>query len=236
MKPVAIFRCANGDGPGMFAEFLDLNKISWVLYALDKNELVPKSSKDFSGIAIMGGPMSVNDDIAWIPDILNLIRDAISNDVPVIGHCLGGQLISKALGGTVVDNTVKEIGWNPVYVEDTETAKNWLGEDLKNFTTFQWHQQTFSIPDNAERILYGDTCANQAFVVNNKHLAMQCHVEMTDLIINHWCTGGITEINESLNSPAVQSVEDIKKEIPNLLPSLTKVAFRLYLRWIKGLQ
>lgn len=236
MNPVAVFRCANGDGPGRFAEFLNENKIPWVLFALDKNELVPNSAKSFSGIAVMGGPMSANDDLPWIPPLLDLMRDAVNNDIPVIGHCLGGQLLSRALGGTVTENSVKEIGWNYVEVEDNDVARTWFGNDLKNFTTFQWHKDTFSIPPNAQRILKGQHCSNQAYVVSNKHLGMQCHVEMTNSIINRWCETGVNEINESLNSPAVQSVEDIVKQTSTLLPSLTKVAITLYSQWIKGLK
>lgn len=236
MQPVAVFRCAPGDGPGKFAEFLDENKIPWILVALDKNEQVPSTSTNFSGIAVMGGPMSANDDLPWIPPLLNLMRDAVNNDVPVIGHCLGGQLLSRALGGTVTENSVKEIGWNNVEVEDNEIAKTWFGSDLKNFTTFQWHKDTFTIPDSAVRILKGQHCANQAYVVGNKHLGMQCHVEMTNSIVHRWCETGVGEINESLNSPAVQSVESIVKNTSNLLPLLTNVAIRLYTHWIKGLK
>lgn len=236
MHPIALFRCAPGDGPGRFAEFLDERKIPWILFALDSNESVPVSAKTFSGIAIMGGPMSANDDLIWIPQILNLIKDAVDSDIPVIGHCLGGQLLSKALGGVVTENPVKEIGWNTVDVEDNHVAKIWLGEYLKSFTTFQWHQDTFTIPPNADRILTGRYCSNQAYVVNNKHLGMQCHVEITNSIIKRWCETGVSEINESKNSPAVQSVEEIIKNTPKFLPILTNIAISLYSQWIKGLK
>lgn len=76
----------------------------------------------------MGGPMSVNDDLPWIDPELTLIRQAVANDIPVLGHCLGGQLISKALGGVVGKNPVKEIGWGEVSVADNPVAREWFGE------------------------------------------------------------------------------------------------------------
>ena len=68
---------------------------------LDSGEPVPKKARDYAGLAFMGGPMSVNDPLPWVPQVLEFIREAVRKDVPVIGHCLGGQLMSKALGGSV---------------------------------------------------------------------------------------------------------------------------------------
>lgn len=107
MKPVAIFRHSSTDGPGYFAAYLDRRRIPWRLMKLDQGEVVPADPRSFSGLGFMGGPMSVNDDLPWIAPVLQLIRNAVREDVPVIGHCLGGQLMSKALGGAVSSNRVK---------------------------------------------------------------------------------------------------------------------------------
>src|SRR6185503_3931735 len=104
MKPVAIFRSAPTEGPGYFATYLERRSIPWKLVALDKGEAVPRDARRFSGLVFMGGPMSVNDDLPWIIPALELVRDAVRKDVPVLGHCLGGQLMSKAFGGTVRAN------------------------------------------------------------------------------------------------------------------------------------
>jgi GMP synthase-like glutamine amidotransferase len=76
----------------------------------------------------MGGPMSVNDDLPWIPPSLELIRAADAAGIPVIGHCLGGQLMAKAFGGTVGRNPVKEIGWGEVAATGAPEAADWLGD------------------------------------------------------------------------------------------------------------
>ena len=207
----------------------------WTLVKLDQNERVPETAEGFSGLGFMGGPMSANDDLPWTNPVLNLMRDAVQREVPVIGHCLGGQLLSRSLGGEVTRNPVKEIGWNRIHAEDTPLAREWLG-DLKDFVTFQWHGETFSIPDRAERILTGPHCGNQGYVVDGRHLGMQCHVEVTAEIIASWCELGWEEIEENLDSPCVMPVEKIKALMPERLAPLGATAERLYTRWMKGLK
>src|SRR6478609_12243802 len=116
-----------------------MNGVDWSLVPLDEGEPVPADPEAFAGLAFMGGPMSANDELPWTQPVLALMRDAVSRGVPVIGHCLGGQMLSRALGGRVSVNPVKEIGWNPVEVDDNPTAREWFGPDLPAFTTFQWH-------------------------------------------------------------------------------------------------
>jgi GMP synthase-like glutamine amidotransferase len=236
MKPVAIFRHAPTEGPGYFATFLDGHRIAWRLVKLDEGEAVPGSAREFAGLAFMGGPMSVNDGLPWIDPVLALIRDAVAHKVPVIGHCLGGQLLSKALGGVVTPNPVREIGWNRVEVEDSPEGREWFGGDMRAFITFQWHGETFTIPPAGNRILRGELCANQAYVVDALHLGMQCHVEMTPELIRTWCATGAGEIEEHRSSPAVQDAGTIEVETPARLPVLNDIAGRLYTRWIAGLK
>ncbi|HUP28969.1 MAG TPA: type 1 glutamine amidotransferase, partial [Usitatibacter sp.] len=146
------------------------------------------------------------------------------------------QLMSRALGGEVKKNPVKEIGWNPVRIEDTPTARRWFGEDLAGFTTFQWHGETFSIPPGGERILTGPHCANQAYVVGDRHLGLQCHIEMTPEMIASWLESAADEVAESLSSPAVQDARTIQSQIPQNLAKLSATADRLYMRWISNLR
>ena len=236
MKPVAVFRFSDTEGPGHFATFLDANRVPWKLVKLDEGDAVPASSEAFAGLAFMGGPMSANDELPWTQPVLALMRDARARGVPMIGHCLGGQMMSRALGGQVSRNPVKEIGWNPVKVEDSAAAREWFGSDLPEFTTFQWHGDTFTIPPGGERILTGMHCPNQAYVVDDRHLGMQCHVEMTPAMIADWLRDGARELQESLASPAVQPPERITGEMARKLPDLSRMAERLYKRWARNLR
>jgi GMP synthase-like glutamine amidotransferase len=233
MKPVAIFRSARTEGPGYFATYLERRSISWKLIALDEGAAVPRDARRFSGLVFMGGPMSVNDDLPWIIPALELVRDAVSKDVPVLGHCLGGQLMSRAFGGVVGASKVKEIGWGEVRVADNGVARAWLG-GVPAFESFHWHGETFSIPPGATRILEGEHCANQAFAIG-RHLGMQCHVEMTEELVNTWLETGRREIDESRSSPGVQRPEEIRNDLEGRLGRLHDVASTLYDRWTEGL-
>ena len=232
MKPVAVFRHVSHEGPGHLGDFLDASGIPWQLIAVDRGEAIPDSPSAYSGLVFMGGPMSVNDDLPWIPLSLELIRRAVAADIPVLGHCLGGQLIAKALGGAVTRNPVKEIGWGKAQVTATPEASVWFGE-VRAFPAFHWHGETFSIPDGAVRILETPHCAQQGFALG-KHLALQCHVEMTAEMIARWCHVGADEI-AATDSPGVQSPAAILAGIEANLPAMSAVADRLYGHWLEGL-
>ena len=235
MKPVAIFRHSPTEGPGYFATYLESRDVPWRLIAVDRGEAVPPRAEAFSGLVFMGGPMSVNDDLPWIAQVLELIRKAVAADVPVLGHCLGGQLMAKALGGSVGRNTVKEIGWGEIEVADNSEAKAWFGPELKRFESFHWHGETFTIPPGAVRIMGNRNCENQGFVAG-KNLGMQCHVEMTEQLIDSWCESGANEIAASNASPAVQSAGQMKNNMQEKIVAMRQVTNRLYDHWVKGLR
>ena len=230
-KPVAIFRHSVSEGAGYFATFLDAHRIPWTLIRIDAGEPVPASPRAYGGLCFMGGPMSVNDDLPWIPDVLDLICTAVKRDIPVIGHCLGGQLMSKALGGTISRNPVKEIGWGQVQLA-SPAAHEWLG-NVAGFESFHWHGETFSIPQGATRILESAYCPNQAFVMG-PHLGMQCHVEMTEEMIRAWCAQW--EQEKAKPRPSVQLPEQIVEHMTTKVAALHNVADKLYTRWITGLK
>ncbi|WP_153112057.1 type 1 glutamine amidotransferase [Propionivibrio limicola] len=238
MKPVVIFRHTRTEGPGYFATFLEKHSIPWKLIAIDQGESVPACADEFSGLCLMGGTISVNDPLPWIDEMCALIRQAIAANIPVLGHCLGGQLISKALGGQVTKNPVKELGWGTATVENNEVAQHWLGDNIAPAgiaTVFQWHGETFTIPPGASRILSGKHCANQMFVIG-PHLGMQCHVEMTPEMISTWCNGWNNETRGLASlPPSVQTPDEMQSETTDRLPAMRRVADQLYGQWIKGL-
>jgi GMP synthase-like glutamine amidotransferase len=166
--------------------------------------------------------------------LLALIRQAVAADVPVIGHCLGGQLMAKALGGSVSANPVKEIGWGDVRVTDAAAARSWLGDSPNAMPAFHWHGETFTLPPGATRILDSAWCANQAYVLHDRHIGMQCHVEMTPDLIASWCDNGAAEIAAS-DSPGVQSPGTIRAEMAERITPLHQLADKIYSRWIQGL-
>ena len=229
MKPIAIFRLYKIEGPGYFATFLDSHSIPWKLIKIDDGENFPRSPKHFSGLVFMGGAMSANDNLPWISGALALIRQAVRYNIPVLGHCLGGQLMSKALGGQVSRSTIKEIGWGKVVVADNPIASKWFG-NLYDFESFHWHGESFTLPDGSTRLLSSKFCENQAFAIG-AHLGMQCHLEMTEKMVKTWYEAGAGEIASS-SGPAVQSLEAVQKNLANRISALNRVARHLYSKWI----
>jgi GMP synthase-like glutamine amidotransferase len=230
MNPVAIFRFSPTDGPGHFAVWLNAQGISWTLFALDRGDVVPADPRVFAGVGMMGGPMSANDDLPWNAPLLNLLRNAVAADVPVIGHCLGGQLFAKALGAGVTRTATPEIGWGEVSAPGP-AARAWFG-GRDRFTTFQWHYDVFALPPGAARALTNAFNPEQAFVLG-KHIGFQCHIEMTREMVETWCRTGADELPVQ-SSGARQSKADILDDDARLA-ELTRVADDVYARWAQGL-
>ena len=232
MKPIAIFRHLECEGPGYFADFLDQHDLPHTLIRIDQNDPVPSSIEDYSALVFMGGPMSVNDDLPWIAKELTLIQQAAKQEMPMLGHCLGGQLIAKALGGMITENPVKEIGWHSVTRKQNATADDWLTALPNDFEVFHWHGETFSIPQGASLLLSSQYCENQAFAMGNT-LALQCHVEMTTPMVKKW----VAEYADELNTPSesLQAGELILQNLEAKINQLKPLADKLYQRWIQAL-
>jgi GMP synthase-like glutamine amidotransferase len=244
MKPVAVVQHSPEAGPGYFAAWLAQQRIDMRLIRIDQGETVPARADAFSGLCFMGGPMSVNDPLPWIAQELALIRNADARGIPVVGHCLGGQLLARALGGTVTRNPVKEIGWGRLRVTDADTARTWLGPgqtDEPEF--FQWHGDAFSLPPGAVNFLASDLCANQAFVIERRgyaHLGLQFHCEMTPALVKEWATDpeGVAEIIEERHrtgGPGVADPDAMLRELDSRTRRMNALAGRLYERWARGL-
>jgi GMP synthase-like glutamine amidotransferase len=232
MLPVAIFRFSPTEGPGYFGEWLDAHGLPQRLIALDEGASVPPNAGAFAGIAMMGGPMSANDDLPWSVPLMELIRGALKDDVPVLGHCLGGQLLAKALGARVTRAKTPEIGWGEVRVPLGRTARMWFG-GREAFTTFQWHYDIFALPPGAKRVLTNAHNPDQAYVFG-KSVGLQCHIEMTRPMVETWARTGARELPESTRGPT-QSQSDMLLDLDSKLASLSRVADDVYTRWARGL-
>ena len=233
MKPVAIFRFSPGDEPGRFAQWLDAHRRPWRLIALHAGEPVPERADAFAGIGMMGGPMSVNDSLPWVAPMEALLRDAVDRRVPVIGHCLGGQLLAKALGGKVGKARTTEIGWIDVEASDNDAANEWFGGRGK-FTTFEWHYESFTLPPGSDRVLTNAFNENQAYVVDGRHIGFQGHIEMTAEIARSWIALSSDELPQQ-PTPSTQPASEILRDLETRVGALNTVADAVYARWARNL-
>lgn len=158
-------------------------------------------------LVIMGGPMSVNDDVDWIEFERDLIKELAQRDVPMFGACFGAQQLSKAFGGKITTSPVKEVGWAPVYLKSD--VIDGIPVEL---TAMHWHGETFEIPDNAELLFSSELLSNQGFVIGHRIVGLQFHFELQTDNVREIVTNDFNYIDGSIFK---QTKEDIlAREVP----------------------
>ena len=146
---------------------------------------VPQACDDYSGVVILGGPMAAYDDLSYLHKEQNLIRSAMRSDIPLLGICLGSQLIAQAAGGRVFKGSKKEIGWHDIMLTGTGHSDVFRGIDKeKRARVFQWHGDTYDLPANA-KLLAKNELYPQAFRVGSA-VGIQFHLEVDQQLINRW--------------------------------------------------
>ncbi|WP_083239039.1 type 1 glutamine amidotransferase [Methyloceanibacter superfactus] len=184
-------------------------------------------------MVFLGGTMSVNDPLPWIEDELSLIRQGQARGMPMLGHCLGSQLISKALGGTVAPMPAKEIGWHTVTRSERSGADAWLGDVPDQFDILIWHHDAFTLPPGADPLYSSPFCPDQAFVLGNT-LATVAHIEVTAPLLREWLS--IYGHDIAPVSASVQDIEQIRHRLDERVQEMhDTLTDRLYDRWLARL-
>lgn len=186
VKPVVVFRHVPAEGLGIIAECLDAAGLNWAYADLPGGIPAPPLDSA-SALIFMGGPMSANDDLPYIRREIQLIETAMAQNKPVLGICLGAQLIAKALGARVYRNPVKEIGWFPVAWTDEAHRDRLFSGLTQSETVFHWHGETFDLPPGAIWLAESEACRNQAFRFGTNVYGLQFHLEVTPDMIAEWC-------------------------------------------------
>ena len=184
MKPVLILQHQTPERAAYLKTWLEQHNIPYETRNANAGEEFPPSIEPYAALAVMGGGMSANDPLLSNRQAEILILQAVRLNRPVIGHCLGGQLMTRALGGTIGTSPQPEIGWQPIEYDDTPLVKHWFGPNPTP-TVIQWHYEAFTVPEGAVRLATSGACPNQAWAMGN-NLAMQFHIEMDEAKAREW--------------------------------------------------
>jgi len=178
------------EGPAGIADWALRNEYNVMITSLFEGADLPGPG-DYDWLVVMGGPMGIRDqaDYPWLTREAECLRGAIATGKTVVGICLGAQLIAAALGARVYRNGHNEIGWFPIELTAEGQASRLLSRLPHRLDVFHWHGDTFELPDGAVHLARSDGCEHQAFLLDQRVLGLQFHLESTpasvaDLVAN----------------------------------------------------
>ena len=232
MKPIRIFTHIACEPPGYLADLLDRLGYPYEQVCLYDGAPVPMDLDSVSGLVFMGGPGNVNQPTGWMNQEIELIQKAYANDTPVLGVCLGAQLMSKALGGDVHPGHSVEVGWHEVELLPAAKNSPYLSAAAEKFLVFQWHAHVFTPPPFAEPLAVSDCTECQAYVYKNS-LAVQFHLEMTEGIIRDLIRRYGSDLEE--NSNCVQNGEQILGDIGIKSRQVNAMTGVIFTPWFRSL-
>lgn len=212
MTDVLVIQNTRIEGSGILGNLLKNDGFN-IRQVFAKNEKLPQNDASF--LVILGGPESANDDLPYLRDEEQLIRNFVSKEKPVLGICLGSQLIAKAFGANVHPGEKKEIGFYHDLIKDTDSK---LFSEFENpFTVFHWHGDTFELPKGAVRLAHSKDYENQAFQLGSA-VGIQFHLEVDESMVNLW----LDKTQEKLEKIPYISPEKIRQDIDANISTVKK--------------
>ncbi|MDO9072747.1 MAG: type 1 glutamine amidotransferase [Rubrivivax sp.] len=231
MRPVLILQHLSSDGPAYLGTWLTRQGVAFDVFDTEAGHAYPEDLVGYGALAILGGEMSANDALPSLRQAEVLFLQALAAGVPTLGHCLGGQLMARALGAPVTAATMPEIGWQPVQVVDSAGAAAWFGPPGER-RVFEWHSETFALPAGAELLAGSAACTHQAFALG-PHLAMQFHVEADAEKIHQWANDADPQDDVAPRLRTMQGPATMRAGVAEYLAGQQALADRIYTRWLE---
>lgn len=229
-RSCAVIQHIEFEGLGGFAE--PLKSAGYQVTVINAADGVPDVMGGEDLVIILGGPISANDDNAYpfLGEELRLIDRRLSRNQPVMGICLGAQLIARAAGAKVYPQPTKEIGFAPITLR-RDGKRSCLNVFEKEPIAFHWHGETFDLPNGATRLASTPTCENQAFALGEAVIGFQFHAEATGRDIEHWLIGHAAELAQAGIDPMA-----LRRDAARYADHLTSKAEAVMTSWLNGLE
>ncbi|MBI2874358.1 MAG: type 1 glutamine amidotransferase [Firmicutes bacterium] len=214
------------EGPGLLGELLGERGWRIDLRRMDLAHPLPGDPGDFGALIVLGGPMSVHDEASYpyLRSLRELIASSLADGIPTLGICLGAQLMARSLGAQVRRNPQPEVGWFKLDLTREGMNDPILAGLGASFEVFQWHGETFDLPDGAVHLASSELCRNQAFRFGKQGYALQFHLEVTPEMIEEWCRNPAAEDQDR--------VARILARTPGIIPDYLRRARRFIASWI----
>ena len=218
------------EGLGSMEGFFHRQGVEADYVALHAGEKIPGDAGRYNGVVILGGPMNVyqEKEYPFLVEEDRFIKKSLAELKPLLGICLGSQLIAKAAGAKVLTGHRKELGWYDVSLTGAGRDDLLFKGFPKEFKVFQWHGDTFNIPSGAEKLACSEIFPNQAYRLGNAY-ALQFHIEVTDSIIAQW----MKEYSGEMNSLDYIDAKQIEKDTKKYSKGLYKLADKFYGNFLK---
>lgn len=210
-KPVLIVQHAPHEHPAAVRRALEAQQIQTLWIHPYRGQPYPKAT-EISGIVSLGGPMGANDENEhpWIRDEIKLMAATMKRKLPLVGICLGGQMLARAMGGRVEKSEGVELGWFPVELNEAGLADPVVGAAGPSPTVYHWHGDTFHLPPGAVLLGRSQACARQAYRIGDRAYGFQFHPEADHQLVLEWLSlkGVEEEIAEVQRDYGAQTVQD----------------------------
>ncbi len=233
-KEIIVLQHVEAEGPGLIGTVAEAEGFCLQTIRLFRGEKLPRDTRRWSAIVVMGGPMGVYDEaeFPFIADELRLLKSAFSLKIPVLGVCLGAQLMARAAGAKVISGEKKEIGFYEIRLTPFGQSDALLLGLPEAFTVFQWHGDTFNIPQNASNLASSGLFKHQLLKVGANSYGLQFHIEVTETMIADFLSAGSAEL---AGVPYIKDPGIIMREARELLPAIHnhgRAIIRRFLRQI----
>ncbi len=227
MKNVMVLQHAGSEGSGTLADALAAPQLPVRVVRGDLGEPIPGDLSATAALVVMGGPMGVYEHTRYpfLLDELRLVEAAVKAHLPVIGICLGSQLLAAALGARVHPGSRKEIGWYPVHLEPAASADTLFADAPHQFEGFHWHGDIFHLPEGATRLAHSDLTECQAFRYGSAH-GLLFHMEVTQASIAGMAQAFPEELAQAGGSP-----ESLAAGTKRHLDRLQSIGAAVFRRW-----